>query len=111
MIGLRMKHGAAVAALLSAASIAGAQTLDRSKPPVLGPPPKVALPPVVTRELPNGLKLMIVEQHELPLADFVLLVGSGAVRHPERPRVRQRKDALQGFNLRDDLVYVHTADC
>jgi predicted Zn-dependent peptidase len=77
-----MKHGAAVAALLSAASIASAQTLDRSKPPVLGPPPKVALPPVVTRELPNGLKLMIVEQHELPLADFVLVVGGGGTMDP-----------------------------
>jgi predicted Zn-dependent peptidase len=42
----------------------------------------VALPPILTRELPNGLKLMIVEQHELPLADFVLLVGSGSTTDP-----------------------------
>ena len=46
-------------------------TFDRSKPPEPGPPPRVALPPILTRELPNGLKLMIVEHHELPLADFV----------------------------------------
>jgi zinc protease len=32
--------------------------------------------------LPNGLKLMIVEQHELPLADFALLVGSGGTADP-----------------------------
>ncbi|HEX2722993.1 MAG TPA: pitrilysin family protein [Gemmatimonadaceae bacterium] len=57
-------------------------TLDRSKVPALGPPPKVSLPPVVTRQLPNGLKLMIVEQHELPLADFVLVVGSGGTVDP-----------------------------
>jgi len=57
-------------------------TFDRTKPPELGPPPRVALPPIVTRELPNGLKLMIVEQHELPLADFVLLVGSGSTTDP-----------------------------
>jgi zinc protease len=82
MIGLRMKHGAAIAALLSASSIAGAQAVDRSKPPVLGPPPKVSLPPVVTRELANGLKLMIVEQHELPLADFVLVVNGGGTLDP-----------------------------
>jgi zinc protease len=57
-------------------------TFDRSKPPELGPPPRVALPPIVTRELPNGLKLLIVEHHELPLADFVLLVGSGSTTDP-----------------------------
>jgi zinc protease len=76
---------------ITAAASAGAQgttpgttsgTLDRSKIPTLGPPPKVTLPPVVTRQLPNGLKLMIVEQHELPLADFVLVVGSGGTMDP-----------------------------
>ena len=57
-------------------------TIDRTKPPELGPPPRVSLPPIVTRVLPNGLKLMIVEQHELPLADFALLVGSGGTADP-----------------------------
>jgi zinc protease len=36
----------------------------------------------VTRQLPNGLKLMIVEQHELPLADFILVVGGGGTVDP-----------------------------
>lgn len=72
-----------VLALTVIQSTAFAQgTFDRTKPPELGPPPRVALPPIVTRELPNGLKLMIVEQHELPLADFVLLVGSGSTTDP-----------------------------
>jgi predicted Zn-dependent peptidase len=70
------------AALLSAQSVAAQGTFDRSKPPELGPPPRVSLPPIITRELPNGLKLMIVEQHELPLADFVLLIGSGSTAAP-----------------------------
>lgn len=70
-------------ALLAVQSIASAQgTFDRSKPPELGPPPRVSLPPILTRQLPNGLRLMIVEQHELPLADFVLLVGSGGTVDP-----------------------------
>ncbi|MDP9201200.1 MAG: insulinase family protein [Gemmatimonadota bacterium] len=72
-----------VLALLTVQSVATAQgTLDRSKPPELGPPPRVSLPPILTRELPTGLKLLIVEQHELPLADFVLLVGSGSTADP-----------------------------
>jgi predicted Zn-dependent peptidase len=70
----------AIAAIQSAALAQG--TFDRSKPPEPGPPPRVALPPIVTRELPNGLKLMIVEHHELPLADFVLIVGSGSTTDP-----------------------------
>jgi zinc protease len=73
----------ATLALVAVQSVATAQgAIDRSKPPELGPPPRVSLPPIVTRQLANGLKLMIVEQHELPLADFVLLVGSGGTADP-----------------------------
>lgn len=79
---LMRRNGALALALSAVSTIAGAQTLDRSKPPVLGPPPRVSLPPIVTRELPNGLKLMIVEQHELPLADFVLVVQGGGTLDP-----------------------------
>lgn len=71
------------AALLAVQSVANAQgVVDRTKPPELGLPPRVSLPPILTRQLPNGLKLIIVEQHELPLADFVLIVGSGATADP-----------------------------
>ena len=76
--------GMCVAATVVAQATAMAQAaqIDRSHAPTLGPPPKVSLPPIITRELPNGLKLMIVEQHELPLADFVLVVGSGGTVDP-----------------------------
>lgn len=52
--------------------------VDRSTPPVLGPPPALHFPPVTVRELANGLKLMIVERHDLPVAEFVLVIPSGA---------------------------------
>lgn len=71
----------ALASIVTAPAVS-AQVIDRSKPPELGPPPRVSLPPIVTRELPNGLKLMIVEQHELPLADFALVIGSGGTADP-----------------------------
>jgi zinc protease len=77
--------GGAIAMITLAAiqsTVLAQDTFDRSKPPEPGPPPRVALPPIVTRELPNGLKLMIVEHHELPLADFVLIVGSGSTTDP-----------------------------
>ena len=67
---------------LVASQLLAQGTVDRAKAPELGPPPRVSLPPIITRELANGLKLMIVEQHELPLADFVLVVGSGGTADP-----------------------------
>lgn len=76
---------AALAAALFASTfmskMATAQ-IDRTKPPVLGPPPSVTLPPIITRQLSNGLKLMIVEQNELPVADFILVVGTGGTANP-----------------------------
>ena len=68
-------------AMVAFTAPAVAQT-DMSKPPELGPPKPMRLPPVIRRELPNGLQLLIVEQHELPVADFVLVVKSGGTADP-----------------------------
>ena len=64
-----------------APSSAAMATID-SVPPTLGPAPKLTVPPIVRRTLPNGMTLLVVEQHELPLADFLLLVGSGNEADP-----------------------------
>lgn len=82
MISLRISAVTAMAGIISVSSVSASQTIDRNKVPTLGPPPKVSLPPIVTRQLANGLKLMIVEQHELPLADFILVVGRGGTVDP-----------------------------
>jgi len=72
-----------VLTVLAAAMPVMAQApVDRSKPPELGPPPALHIPRVVTRELANGLKLMVVERHNLPVADFVLVIPSGATENP-----------------------------
>jgi zinc protease len=68
--------------VVQSVAIAQNAPVDRSHVPLLGPPPKVSLPAITARELPNGLKLMIVEQHELPLVDFVLVVSSGGTVDP-----------------------------
>jgi zinc protease len=109
MTGLRLLGtiGVATALLLGTESIASAQdSIDRSKPPELGPPPTLSLPPIVTRQLANGLKLMIVEQHELPLADFVLLAGSGSTSDPAgKPGVANLTAAMlrEGTTTRKSL--------
>ena len=55
---------------------------DSTKPPTLGPPPLLSVPTIVTRQLANGLKLVIVEQHELPIADFLLQLRTGGEADP-----------------------------
>jgi zinc protease len=60
------------------------EAVDLTRPPTLAPPPSIALPPIHTRELPNGMRLMIVEHKELPVADFTLLVKTGLEADPPR---------------------------
>jgi zinc protease len=55
---------------------------DRSSRPALGAAPTVTLPPFTERTLANGLRLVIVEQTELPVADVVLVVGTGGEGDP-----------------------------
>lgn len=59
-----------------------AAPIDLAVPPTLGPPPALRLPPVTTRQLPNGLKLVVVEQHELPLVDVILEMKTGGEADP-----------------------------
>lgn len=53
-----------------------------TEPPAVGAPKPLTLPPIVRRELPNGLELLIVEHHELPMANFLMLVKSGYEEDP-----------------------------
>jgi len=59
-----------------------AATVDLTKPPTLGAPPTLNLPQITTRELPNGLKIVVIEQHELPIADVLLEVRTGGEADP-----------------------------
>jgi predicted Zn-dependent peptidase len=63
-----------------AVAAVSAQQPDRSKPPVPGPPPPLRLPPIQKQALTNGLRVWIVEHHEVPLvqANLIVTAGSGA---------------------------------
>jgi len=52
-------------------------------PPVLTAPKPLTLPKITERVLPNGLKLVIVEQHELPVVDASLVIRTGAEADPK----------------------------
>jgi zinc protease len=59
----------ALLALLVAATAAGAAE-------------ELKLPPVTRTTLPNGLRVVVAEYHELPLFDVVAFVGAGAAQDP-----------------------------
>lgn len=77
-----MNKSLVIASLLLAVGESAQAQTDITKAPSLGAPKEMKLPPVIRRQLPNGLKLMIVEQHELPVADFVLVIRSGGTVDP-----------------------------
>lgn len=56
---------------------------DRSVIPKLGPTPHYVPPRFDRRALSNGLKLLIVERHELPIVTFDLIVKSGETSTPK----------------------------
>ncbi|MEO8200122.1 MAG: pitrilysin family protein [Gemmatimonadota bacterium] len=78
MIESSMKRLVLLAGVLTlAANPVGAQGFDRTKPPALRSPAPVRMPPVETATLANGLKLYVVEMHEVPVVQFTLTVGGG----------------------------------
>ena len=43
---------------------------------------ELVLPPVTRTTLPNGLRVIVSEYHELPLVDVAIFVGAGAAQDP-----------------------------
>ncbi len=65
--------------LLGMAPFAQAQTPDRSTPPALGPTPALNLPPVQQFSLPNGLQVLLMEKHGVPLLQVNVALKAGSV--------------------------------
>ena len=59
-----------------------APAFDRTEPPELPAPSPLRLPPVVRRQLDNGLEILVVEHHELPVVDMILVVKTGGEGDP-----------------------------
>ncbi|MEP7117419.1 MAG: pitrilysin family protein [Acidobacteriota bacterium] len=81
-IGVRPLSGTTIAAglatLFALGSVAAQQPPDRSKPPTLGPASPLVLPAVQKLTLANGLRVWVLEHHEVPLVQVNLVVMSGA---------------------------------
>jgi predicted Zn-dependent peptidase len=81
-----MTPGRTAAALTFVAAagvvLLSAQQPDRSTPPVPGPPSPLRLPPIDRQTLSNGLRVWMVEHHEVPLVQVNLVINSGSGADP-----------------------------
>jgi len=58
---------------------AQAQTIDRSKQPKPGPAPILSIKDPVTYKMPNGITVLIVEDHRLPKVSASLVIDAGPI--------------------------------
>ena len=59
-----------------------AQQPDRSAPPKLGAPPTLTLPPIQELQLSNGVRVMLMEKHQVPVVQISVIVGVGTANDP-----------------------------
>ena len=59
-----------ITAILLVTAVFAQQKLDRSKRPAPGPAPIIKLGDIQSFELPNGLKVFVVENHKTPTVAF-----------------------------------------
>ncbi len=86
---------------------------DRSRPPALGPPPSLALPPIARHTLSNGLVVLILEKHQVPLVQVNLVVKAGSAMDPEgRAGLASMTAAMldEGAGTRDALELADAVD-
>ena len=79
---MMMKSFFVVIAILGLFSSLFAQAPDRTKIPEMGPTPTLTLPQIQHFALSNGLSVVLMEKHELPLIQMNLLVKTGSVLNP-----------------------------
>jgi zinc protease len=102
----------AFAILLSAAGLL-AQAPDRSKPPVPGPPPELHLPQATKLKLSNGVPVLFVERHKVPLVEVLVVLRGGASADPAgRPGLASLTSSLleRGAGSRSALEISDVAD-
>jgi zinc protease len=80
---LSMKIILSLLAIILCAGILYAQAPDRSKPPESGAPPSMKLPPIQHLKLSNGLNVVLMEKHDVPLVQVELIVRAGSALDPE----------------------------
>ena len=71
-----------VAGIALLASVSTVQLGAQEQPPTPGPLRPYAVPQVQTFTLSNGLRVLLVERHSLPIVSARFIVDAGAMREP-----------------------------
>ena len=71
-----------VAIAVAGAATAASAQVDRSHPPQPGPPRPLKLPAFERMALSNGLPVVLVGMHEVPVVEVILVVRAGATADP-----------------------------
>ena len=101
------------AVVLLLCTSAYAQKPDRSKPPELGPTPSLKLPAIQHLKLSNGLPVVLMEKHQVPLVQFSLLVKAGTAMEPADQRGLASITAAmmeEGAGSRNSLEFADAVD-
>lgn len=79
-----------------AMNAAAQPTIDRSKPPKPGPAPTITIKDPVTFMLPNGMTVLVVENHKFPKVSATLNIDRGPVLEGKKAGVMQLMGQMLG---------------
>ena len=86
--------------------------VDRTKKPEPGPAPEAAFPDYVTKVLPNGLKVFVIEDDRKPTLTLRLVIKAGDARDGDKPGIAGFVASLlnRGTSTRDALTFAKSVD-
>ncbi len=109
----RASRWAAVTLSALACTLGVAAAAPCERPPEVAPPKPPILPAPFVRDLPNGLRLVVVERRSLPILTLQLVVRTGAEADPpDLPGTAQLTAEVlaQGTPTRDARAIAETVD-
>jgi zinc protease len=110
---IQVRIGAIFLAVILTFGAADAQKPERNAPPRVGPPPSFSMAAVQQFVLSNGLKVVLLEKHQVPLVQVNLVIRSGAAYDPAgRTGVASMVAQMltDGSGSRDALAFADAID-
>ena len=98
--------------LLSTLLVSAHADIDRTKKPEPGPAPEAAFPDYVTKVLPNGLKIFVIEDDRKPTITMRLVIKAGDASDGDKPGIAGFVASLlnRGTATRDALTFAKAVD-